>query len=277
MLSGKTSCRCRSRHTRPSSVAVCGDWSRDATKAALSAPTEMPTRKSGVMPRSYSASSIPTCNAPRPAPPERTNAVRGLEAPPVASLCGRSSAVVVIALPRSRQRLHARQLMRETGVRQVPNAAHPAGVRRCCALLTVERRLICLERQRLAERARGPPDAIRGADCGTLGTPLRVSGDSCVDARASAGGAPDHGAYLNGWRHASAALTGGTTNASSPSHRMSWQTIWVCPVSRSHSTGTVRPSPRRASSSTNIERPHGPTASREFLGSGACEHFPTLE
>src|SRR4051794_4855579 len=98
MLSGKTSCRSRSRHTRPSSAAVCGDWSRDATKAALSAPTEVPTRKSGVMPRSYSASSIPTCSAPRLAPPERTNAVRGLEAPPVASLCGGCSATVVIAL-----------------------------------------------------------------------------------------------------------------------------------------------------------------------------------
>ena len=46
-----------------------------------------------------------------------TRTVRGLEAPPVASLWCRSSAVVVIALPRSRERLHARQLMRETGLR----------------------------------------------------------------------------------------------------------------------------------------------------------------
>jgi hypothetical protein len=53
--------------------------------------------------------------------------------------------------------------------------------------------------RRLAECARGAPDAIRGADCGARGTPLRVSGEGCVDARASAAGAPDHGAYLNGW------------------------------------------------------------------------------
>jgi hypothetical protein len=131
--------------------------------------------------------------------------------------------------------------------------------------------------RRLAERARGAPDAIRGADRDALGTTLRVSGDSCVDARASTGGAPDHGAYLNGWRNASAALTGATTNAISPSDRMSWTTIWVCPVSRSHSSVTMRPSPRRVSSSTNIERPHVvPTARRAFLGSGACEHFPAL-
>src|SRR3954454_7694956 len=90
-------------------------------------------------------------------------------------------------------------------------------------------------------------------------------------------GAPDHGAYLNGWRNASAALTGETTNAISPSDRMSWTTIWVCPVSRSHSSVTVRPSPRRVSSSTNIDRPHVvPTARREFLGRGTCKHLPTL-
>src|SRR3954467_9428326 len=131
--------------------------------------------------------------------------------------------------------------------------------------------------RRLAERARGAPDAIRGGDCVALGTPLRVSGDSCVDARASAGRAPDHGAYLNGWRNASAALTGGTTNAITPSDRMSWTTIWVCPVSRSHSSVTVRPSPCRVSSSTNIARPRVvPTQRREFLASGASEHFPTL-
>src|SRR5919112_6513534 len=76
-----------------------------------------------------------------------------------------------------------------------------------------------------------------------------------VDALASAGGAPDHGAYLNGWRNASAALTGGTTNAICPSDRMSKTTIWVCPVSRSHSSVTVRASPCRVSSSTNIEPP----------------------
>src|SRR3954451_278625 len=120
---------------------------------------------------------------------------------------------------------------------------------------------------------RGAPDATPGADGVALATPLRV----CVDARTSAGGAPDHGAYLNGWRNASAALAGETTNTISPSQRMSWTTIWVCPVSRSHSSVTVRPSPCRVSSSTNIERPDVvTTARREFLGSGACEHFPTL-
>src|SRR3954469_24024343 len=103
MLTGKMSSRWRSRHTRPSSLAVRGDWGRDATNAALRAPTEAPTRKSAVMPSSYSASSIPTCNAPRLAPPERTNAVRGPEAPVVGRLRGRSSAAIVIALPRSRR------------------------------------------------------------------------------------------------------------------------------------------------------------------------------
>jgi hypothetical protein len=131
--------------------------------------------------------------------------------------------------------------------------------------------------RRLAERAGGAPDAIRGADCVARERPLRVMADSYVDARASAGGAPDHGAYLKGWRNASAALMGGTTNAIRPSDRMSWTTIWVCPVSRSHSSVTVRPSSCRISSSTNIERPHdAPAARRDFLGSGECEHFPTL-
>jgi hypothetical protein len=59
--------------------------------------------------------------------------------------------------------------------------------------------------RRLAERARGA--------------------DRCVDARASAGGTPDHGAYLKGWRNASAALKGGTPNAIRPSDRTSWMTI----------------------------------------------------
>src|SRR3954467_13223147 len=99
MLTGKMSSRWRSRHTRPSSRAVRGDWGRDATNAALRAPTEAPTRKSAVMPSSYSASSIPTCNAPRLAPPERTNAVRGLEAPGFGRIRGRSGAAIVIALP----------------------------------------------------------------------------------------------------------------------------------------------------------------------------------
>src|SRR3954468_9330415 len=63
-----------------------------------------------------------------------------------------------------------------------------------------------------------------------------------------------HGAYLNGWRNASAALTGGTPNATSPSDRVSSTMIRVCPLSRSHSSLTMRPSLCRVSSSTNIER-----------------------
>src|SRR5204862_6096387 len=43
---------------------------------------------------------------------------------------------------------------------------------------------------------------------GTL--PSRASSDGFGDARASVGGASDHGAYLNGWRNASAALAPGT-------------------------------------------------------------------
>src|SRR5207248_3384754 len=43
-------------------------------KAALSAPAEVPTRKSGSIPVSRTARSIPTCNAPRLDPPEKTNA-----------------------------------------------------------------------------------------------------------------------------------------------------------------------------------------------------------
>src|SRR5215212_11866369 len=123
---------------------------------------------------------------------------------------------------------------------------------------------------------RGPPRPKERTPCAAS---KRPSQPSAVDAQpcSSSRGAPDHGAYLNGWRNASAALTGGTTNAISPSDRMSWTTIWVCPLSRSHSSVTVRPSPCRVSSSTNIERPHVvPTARPEFLGSGACEHFPTL-
>src|SRR3954453_7779000 len=83
-----------------------------------------------------------------------------------------------------------------------------------------------------------------------------------------------HGAYLNGWRNASAALTGGTPNATRKSDRVSWTMILVCPLSRSHSSLTVRPSLCRVSSSTNIERSRVcPPARREVLGSGAREHL----
>src|SRR5206468_9500739 len=107
-----------------------------------------------------------------------------------------------------------------------------------------------------AERDGRGPDSVCGADRVALGPPPRVSSDRCDGgASTSVDGAPDHGAYLNGWRNASAALAGGTPNAISPSERASRTTIWVCPVARSHSSVTVRPSPCRVSSSTNIEPP----------------------
>src|SRR4051812_45921202 len=85
-----------------------------------------------------------------------------------------------------------------------------------------------------------------------------------------------HGAYLNGWRNAWAALTGGTPNAISASDRVSWTTIWVSPLSRSHSSLTLRPSPYRVSSSTNMEWPRvGPTTGRELRARGACEQMRT--
>src|SRR3954464_15095963 len=43
--------------------------------AAFRAPTEVPITRSGTMPRSAKAWSIPTWTAPRLPPPERTNAV----------------------------------------------------------------------------------------------------------------------------------------------------------------------------------------------------------
>ena len=171
------------------------------------------------MPRSYSASSIPTCIAPRLAPPERTNAVRGLKAPPLGRLCGRRSAAVLIALAPSLESLCARQLVGETGFPKVASVAHQLRVGLCGALLAVKRRPICVECQRLCGGARGDPAAIRGADCVALRTPLHVSSDHCVDASASAGMRRDHGAYLKGWRNASAALTGETLKAISPSDR----------------------------------------------------------
>jgi hypothetical protein len=50
---------------------VCG---RVAMKAPLMAPADVATIRSGAMPRSYRASSMPTWIAPSPAPPERTKA-----------------------------------------------------------------------------------------------------------------------------------------------------------------------------------------------------------
>ena len=56
------------RWARPLGVASA------AKLAAFMAPTDVPTTKSGRMPRSISARSIPTCPAPRVAPPGSTNA-----------------------------------------------------------------------------------------------------------------------------------------------------------------------------------------------------------
>src|SRR5689334_13619854 len=48
-----------------------------ATTSPLTAPTEVPSTRSGVIPRSRSARSMPTSTAPSNPPPPRTTAVRG--------------------------------------------------------------------------------------------------------------------------------------------------------------------------------------------------------
>ena len=53
---------------------TAGDGSR-ATSAPLRAPTDVPSTRSGSMPRSNSACSIPTSAAPSTPPPPSTNAV----------------------------------------------------------------------------------------------------------------------------------------------------------------------------------------------------------
>src|SRR3954471_11950085 len=85
----------------------------------------------------------------------------------------------------------------------------------------------------------------------------------------------DHGAYLNGWRNASAASTGATPKAIRPSERMSRTTILVCPVSRSHSSLTVSPSLCRLSSSTNIERPQSHAAATD-MPDAVCGRWSTV-
>src|ERR1700722_12793179 len=47
---------------------------REERNAALSAPTEVPTRRSGVMPASKSATTAPACIGPRLPPPESAKA-----------------------------------------------------------------------------------------------------------------------------------------------------------------------------------------------------------
>ena len=58
-------------------VGCCRCEGARSDKAPFTAPTEVPTMKSGSIPRSYKAPSIPTWIAPRAAPPERTKAVWG--------------------------------------------------------------------------------------------------------------------------------------------------------------------------------------------------------
>src|SRR5690348_15104874 len=72
---GKTSCR-RSPSQISLSSSMPSALGRPATQAALTAPTEVPTRRSGAMRLSKRAFSIPTWTAPRLPPPEKTNAVR---------------------------------------------------------------------------------------------------------------------------------------------------------------------------------------------------------
>ena len=75
------------------------------------------------------------------------------------------------------------------------------------------------------------------------------SRESACELGASGNGV--HGAYLNGWLNSSSALTRGTPNTVRVAVRASRMTIWVCPVSRFHSSQTVKPSLWRVSSSTN--------------------------
>ena len=61
-------------HRSVSRSITAGDGSR-ATIAPLRAPTEVPSTRSGVMPRSNRACSMPTSTAPSTPPPPSTNAV----------------------------------------------------------------------------------------------------------------------------------------------------------------------------------------------------------
>ncbi len=65
----------RQRAASCSAVATVGG--REARNAAFRAPAEVPMSRSGAMPRSYRAWTIPACMAPRAVPPASTNAVRG--------------------------------------------------------------------------------------------------------------------------------------------------------------------------------------------------------
>ena len=62
------------RHRSVRRSITAGEGSR-ATMAPLSAPTLVPRTRSGVIPRSNRARSMPTSTAPRTPPPPSTNAV----------------------------------------------------------------------------------------------------------------------------------------------------------------------------------------------------------
>src|SRR5205807_2253869 len=85
-LRGNMSWR-RSPIQMAASSLVPSRWGCPATHAALTAPAEVPTSRSGVIPSSNRACSMPTWIAPRLPPPDRTNATRRV--PPADSGSGR--------------------------------------------------------------------------------------------------------------------------------------------------------------------------------------------
>ena len=80
---------------RQFSPAVATVGGREARNAAFRAPAEVPASRSGTMPRSYRACTIPACMAPRAAPPASTSAVRGAPAGPRLA-AGRAVMVTVL-------------------------------------------------------------------------------------------------------------------------------------------------------------------------------------
>jgi hypothetical protein len=211
------------------------------------------------MARSWSASSIPTCSAPRLAPPERTKAVRGSNAPPVARHLDRWCSVAVgIALPGWGAAL---QLARQSGLGKMPRASHHARVFPRCGFLAIERRPVGLERGPAGGRARGGPCSIRGPDCVALLSPVRVRGDSGIHDRASSE-TPDHRAHLNGRRSASTGSTAATPNAVKVSLRASWTLRGLSPCGTA--TNCLK---CRGSTVATVDRKHGLQAPRSHQGS----------
>src|SRR4051794_19716089 len=68
-------CGCETSRQRSVSRSTTSSLGSRATSAPLRAPTLVPSTRSGVMPRSKSARSMPTSTAPRSPPPPSTNAV----------------------------------------------------------------------------------------------------------------------------------------------------------------------------------------------------------